>query len=110
MNLRKTYIKKHQSERALRKNTNINQLFISVLAPHGGVTANKMSRWIRISLKEFGIDTSVFNAHSTRGAAAAKASASGISVDEILKAGHWRTESTFSRFYKRTSVPRIVSV
>jgi hypothetical protein len=64
--------KKHKSERALRKNTNINQLFISVIAPHGGVTANTMSRWIRISLKEFGVDTSVFNAHSTRGAAAAK--------------------------------------
>ena len=43
----------------------------------GGVTTNTMSRWIRISLKEFGVETSVFNAHSTRGAVAAKASASG---------------------------------
>ncbi|KAK4003501.1 hypothetical protein OUZ56_005261 [Daphnia magna] len=91
-----------------RGNSNINQLFISVISPHGGVTANTISRWIRITLKESGVDTSVFSAHSTRGAAASKASAAGISIDEILKAGHWKTESTFSRFYKRTMEPSIV--
>jgi hypothetical protein len=51
------------------KGSSNNELFISVIAPHGGVTANPMSRWIRTSLKESGVDKSVFNVHSTRGAA-----------------------------------------
>lgn len=40
-----------------RYNSNINQLFISVISPHGGVMANTISRWIRNSLKELGVDT-----------------------------------------------------
>lgn len=90
------------------RDPNINKLFVSTIAPHAGVTANTMSRWIRSALELSGEDTSVFKAHSTRGAAASKASASGISVDEILKAGHWSSESTFSRFYKRMIAPSIV--
>lgn len=88
---------------------NIKQLFVSTIAPHAGVTGNTMSKWIRSALQISGVDTSMFKAHSTRGAAASKAAASGISVDVILKAGHWRSESTFSKFYKRaTIVPSIV--
>ena len=78
VNTLKAYVERTAS---LRKNSNINQIFISVIAPHGGVTANTISRWIRTSLKESGVDTSVFNAHSTRGAAASKALASGIPVN-----------------------------
>ena len=91
----------------LRENSNINQLFISFISPHGGVTSNTMSRWIRLSLKLSGVNTAVFKAHSTRGAAASKASASGASIDEILKAGHWRSESTFNKFYRRTIAPLV---
>nr|CAH0108438.1 unnamed protein product [Daphnia galeata] len=44
-----------------------------------------------------GIETSLFSAYSTRGAAASKAFAGGVPVDRILKVGGWATESTFSR-------------
>jgi hypothetical protein len=90
------------------RQTNIKQLFVSTIAPHSGVTGNTISRWIRSALDASGVDTSVFKAHSTRRAAASKASALGISVDEILKAGHWKSESTFSRLYKRITTPAIV--
>lgn len=90
------------------RESNIKQLFVSTIAPHAGVTANTMSKWIRSALNVSGVDTSIFKAHSTRGAAASKASASGISTDEILKAGHWKSESTFGRFYKRVIAPSIV--
>lgn len=92
-----------------RNDTNRNVLFVSLISPHGKVTANTMSGWIRTCLGMCGVDTSVFKAHSTRGAAASKAAKLGISVDAILKAGHWSTESTFSKFYKRSTTPSIVA-
>ncbi|KAI9552572.1 hypothetical protein GHT06_020432 [Daphnia sinensis] len=44
-----------------------------------------------------------FSGHCTRGAAASKVAASEMSVESILKAGHWssESESTFTRFYRR---------
>lgn len=76
-------------------------LFIALIVPHAPVTANTISRWIKTVLRLAGIDTSVFSAHSTRGAAASSAAAKGISVDAILKAGSWARESTFNRFYRK---------
>ena len=87
-----------------RNDTNINSLFISFISPHGNVTANTISGWIRSALASSRIDTSLFKAHSTRGAAASKALASGMSVDRILKAGHWSSASTFGRFYQRDAI------
>ncbi|KAK4037959.1 hypothetical protein OUZ56_029982 [Daphnia magna] len=46
----------------------------------------------------------MFSEHSTRGAAASKAFASGIPVERILKAGNWATESVFSKHYQRPVV------
>jgi hypothetical protein len=47
------------------------------------------------------VDTSVFSAHFTRGAAASKAASAGVSIQTILKQGHWANESTFVKFYRR---------
>lgn len=102
----RTYIDRTST---LRKNTNINSLFISLIAPYRSITANTMSGWIRSSLKAAGVDTAVFKAHSTRGAAASKALASGLSLDSILKAGQWSRESTFSKFYQRDILPSVAS-
>jgi hypothetical protein len=74
----------------LREKPNINSLFISLMAPYRSITANTMSGWIRSSLKA-AIDTAVFKAHSTRGAVASIALASGLSLDSILKAGQWNS-------------------
>lgn len=77
---------------------------MSLKAPYRSVSANTLSRWIRSILKSAGIDTTVFGAHSTRGAAASKAFAGGASTDSILRAGHWASESTFARFYRRETI------
>lgn len=77
-------------------------LFVSLVHPFGPVTGNTVGRWIKTFLKEAGVDTSVFSAHSTRGAAASSAANSGIPIDAILRAGDWSRESTFSRFYHRS--------
>ena len=46
-----------------------------------------------------GIDTTIFKAHSVRGASTPAASNSGITTGEIHKAAEWSTESSFQRFY-----------
>jgi hypothetical protein len=62
----------------------IDFLFISFISPHGNVTVNNISEWIRPALTSSVIDTSLFKANSTRGEAASKALASGMSVYRIL--------------------------
>ena len=60
-----------------------------------------IGRWIKDQLKEAGIDTSIFSAHSTREAAGSKALANGVPLKSILNQGHWARESTFAKFYQR---------
>ena len=45
------------------------------------------------------MDTSKFQAHSTRAAAASKAALSGLAVEDILKAADWSSEGVFQKFY-----------
>ena len=58
-------------------------------------------RWVKNYLSLAGVDSSVFSAHSTRGAASSKAAWIGVPVDAILEAADWSRPSTFSRFYRR---------
>ena len=48
-----------------------------------------------------GIDTSVFKAHSVRGAASSAAFAAGCSLKEILKTANWSSAKTFHKFYNK---------
>lgn len=95
---------------AVRRNgVNINSLFISLRSPFAAVKPSSISRWIKTFLTAAGVDTSVFGAHSTRGAGASKATANGVSIDSVLRAGHWARESTFRRFYHREVEPSVAS-
>jgi site-specific recombinase XerD len=87
---------------AFRSGSEDERLWVSVRPPHGPVTANTLARWIKNILKESGIDTNTFSAHSTRGAAASQAARDGWSTEAILRAGNWARESTFNRFYNRS--------
>jgi site-specific recombinase XerD len=78
------------------------RLWVSVRPPQGPVTANTIARWIKNVLKESGIDTNTFSAHSTRSVAASQAARVGWSTEAILRAGNWARESNFNRFYNRS--------
>ncbi|KZR97350.1 Uncharacterized protein APZ42_007834, partial [Daphnia magna] len=85
----------------LRSSLNNSGVFIGSNKPHNPVTGSTIGRWIKDQLKEAGIDTSIFSAHSTRGAAASIAASAGVPIQTILNQGHWASESTFSKFYRR---------
>ncbi|XP_049866809.1 uncharacterized protein LOC126367357 [Pectinophora gossypiella] len=78
-------------------------LFISFKRPHKAVTTQTLSRWIKSTLKDSGVDVSIFSAHSTRHAATSQAYSAGVSIDQIRKTASWSQNSTtFGKFYNRT--------
>jgi integrase len=79
-------------------------LFVITKKPHTGASSSTIGRWIKSCIMDAGIDGSVFSAHSTRGAGASKAFASGVATDDILRAASWSSESIFARHYKRPIV------
>ena len=89
---------------ALRPNSAEEKLWISVRAPHGPVSSNTVARWIKTVMKDSGIDTNIFSAHSTRSATSSQAAKDGWSIESILKTGSWARESTFNRFYNRSGM------
>ena len=76
-------------------------LFVITKKPHTATSTSTLGRWIRKCLSDAGIDDLVFSAHSTRGAGASKAAASGVATESILRAASWSSESTFARHYNR---------
>jgi len=52
-------------------------------------------------MEEAGIDTSIFKAHSVRGAACSTAAVAGITTKDILDVADWSSEGTFQHFYCR---------
>ncbi len=78
-----------------------NNLFLSYIRPHKPVTSPSVARWMKSVLELAGIDTSIFTAHSVRGASTSGALNQGISIPDILKMDSWSNESTFQKFYYR---------
>ena len=78
-----------------------NVLFLSVIKPFKPVSSSTIARWIKEILALSGIDTDIFKAHSTRGAAATAAVDKGVSISEILQLGDWSQVNTFQKFYYR---------
>ena len=89
---------------SLRNTSNSASVFLSSNKPHHTCSVATIGRWIKDQLKDAGIDTSTFAAHSTRSAAASKAAGAGIPVQAILDHEHWSKESTFARYYHRETI------
>ena len=78
------------------------KLLVTSRKPHSGITKDTLSRWIKTTLTECGIDTSVFKAHSTRHASVSAAARNNASIESIFKTACWSEKSsTFARFYNR---------
>lgn len=86
-----------------RRETDEGKLIIALIAPHRPVSASTVGRWIKSFLQKAGVNTQCFGAHSTRGTTASKTVNVGIPVEAILRAGSWSNESTFNRFYNRST-------
>lgn len=78
-----------------------NKLFLSYIRPYRPVSSSTLARWMKETLAEAQVDTSIFKAHSSRGDAATAAAEAGISVPQIPTLADWLGPSTFNKFYYR---------
>lgn len=69
-------------------------LFISYKKPHGKVSSQSLSRWIKNVLYNSGVDTKIFKGHSTRHASTSAAKQAGVCLDEIKRTACWTVNSS----------------
>lgn len=96
-----TCIKKYLSITRNFRTSDNDLFFLTYKTPNGPATKQTLSRWIKDTLREAGVDTSIFKAHSTRHASTSAAWRNGTSYDTIRTSAGWSRESTFARFYNR---------
>ena len=77
------------------------QLLVATVPPHKSVKTETISRWVRETLGEAGVDIVTFSSHSTRSASTSCAKAQGLNIKEIREAAGWTNCQTFARFYDR---------
>ena len=75
-----------QKTSSFRSHLETNHLPCFFFGSHGPVSSSTVARWLKVCLKNAGVDTSKFQAHSVRAAATSKAGLSGLTVENILKA------------------------
>ena len=99
------YILRTKQFREGKDDDHKDRLFITTTEGHSPVASATIARWIKSALTKAGIDTSIFKAHSVRGATTTAAALAGISIPEILEAEDWTSQSVFERFYYRPHTP-----
>lgn len=95
-----THLKEYLCRTAsLRKDK---QLFLSFNKPHAPVARATFSRWVKETLEAANISTDCYGSHSTRAASCSAVAAQGVNLSTILRAAGWSSETTFTRFYRKT--------
>lgn len=77
------------------------QVFISYLKPFRPVSRSTISRWVKVVMKEAGINVDKFKPHSPRSTSTSKASLCSVPLDQIMSAAGWSSATTFARFYNK---------
>lgn len=75
-------------------------LLVSTIKPHGNISKQTVSRWIKITMKKAGIEE-IFKPHSTRAAATSQAYNKGVPLSDIIKTAGWSNAKTFATFYQK---------
>ena len=76
-------------------------LLVCFKAPHNAVKTTTVGRWCIETVKDAGIDITVFTSHSTRSSLTSHARIKGLSLSMINKSAGWTTDSTFAKFHNK---------
>ena len=76
------------------------KLFLTTQKPFSAATQDSITRWVRVTLTNAGIDKD-FNPHSIRAASTSAAARQAIPIDSILKNAGWATDCMFRKYYKK---------
>lgn len=96
-------LKNYIERTAEHRNSNLeNFLFLTHKKPIHVATKQTLSRWVKETLHDSGIDTTLFSSHSTRHASTSTAKLKNIIIDIIRKTAGWSSKSNVSaKFYNR---------
>ena len=79
-------------------------VFISLKGPPFlPLKANSIGSMTKQSLQKLGVDTTVWKAHSTRGAGVAMYKSLGFTSEEVCELGKWKNVSAFTSHYFRVN-------
>lgn len=77
-----------------------NHLFLRTKKPYRAVSTQTLSRWIKLTLSEAGIDTKIFGGYSTKHSAVSTAFKNGVLLQTIRRTAGWTKKSiVFAQFY-----------
>ena len=78
------------------------KLFVAIVNPNHPISSSTIAQWPRDKLQQAEIDVGIFGAHLLQGASSssssAAAAAAGVTINDILKAADWSSESIFRNF------------
>lgn len=94
----KEYVKTYIEATSQYRDPGVDQLFISWKTKKA-ITKPTIARWMRTMLSSAGIDSSVYGAHSYRGAGLSQAYQKGATINAIVTAGDWTQANTFNTYY-----------
>lgn len=92
----KEYIERTKSLRG-----NITSFFITYVKPYKAASKDTISRWIKATLGQAGIDLSHFKPHSIRSSSTSAAAKAKVPLDTILRTAGWSGHCTFAKYYKK---------
>ena len=95
-----TYLESYVNRTAAIRSEVQDYLFLTSRPPYQTASTSTISRWIKCTLADAGIDTSVFSAYSVRHAASSAAYKNGVTLETIRRTAGW-TESSkmFAKHY-----------
>ena len=68
-------------------------MFISNVKPYQSVSSSTLAKWLLSAMKNAGIDTACYKAHSARSAGASSMRNKGFSLAQVLSHGYWSDKS-----------------
>ncbi len=74
-------------------------LFVISKEPYTGASRATISRWVKTSMANAGVDIGVYKPHSTRHASVSKAHQMGIPTEVILSRAGWKSDCCFAKYY-----------
>ena len=77
------------------------QLLISFIKPHNPVSNSTIGKWVKFFLDDAGIDVMKFSGNSARPGATSYGTLTGLTLQDILKAGGWSNAQTFATYYNK---------
>ncbi|XP_044127310.1 uncharacterized protein LOC122921396 [Bufo gargarizans] len=103
-------LREYESRTLAHRSPTRPQLFVSIRHPFGPVASPTLARWLKWVMSLAGVDTSVFTAHSARGASATALAVSGARLEDVMRLADWSNVTTFREFYFRPPAHLFASI